>query len=182
MCPCHAVCLLFCYSCCCWGYCYYTQSRYLLLFCCWHRLLFLLLPLCYFCPCHAVAYLAVPVVAKHAETNVKYPAYTSPPDHTEILQTIQILQIVQTASQLRCTDHSNHTDSTQADHTDPADYTDPGDRWKPQINMCRSCRSYRPYLAKDVQIGRSDRSHPGQTVLIVQLTHILLRYTHLWKL
>ena len=96
--------------------------------CCWHRLLFLLLPLCYFCPCHAVAYLAVPVVAKHAETNVKYPAYTDPPDHTEILQTIQILQIVQTASQLRCTDHSNHTDSTQADHTDPADYTDPGDR------------------------------------------------------
>ena len=91
-----------------------------------HRLLFLLLPLSYFCPCHAVAYLAAPVDAinKHAETNVKYPAFTDPPDHPEILQIIQIfLQIVQTASRFICTYHSDHTDSTQVDHTDPADHT-----------------------------------------------------------
>ena len=41
---------------------------------------------------------------------------------------------------------------TQVDHTDPADYTDPADQWRPPINACRSCRSYRPYLAQDVQV------------------------------
>ena len=126
MCPCHAVCLSFCCSCCCCRYCYYTQSRYSCYYCCcWHRLLFLWLPLFCFCPCHAVAYLAAPVVAKHAETSVKYPAFTDPPDHTKILRVIQILQIVQTASPSRCTDHSDHTDSTQMDDTYPADHTHP---------------------------------------------------------
>ena len=69
----------------------YTQSRYSCYYysCCWHRLLFLWLPLSYFCPCHAVAYLAASVVAKNAETGVKHPAFTDPPDDTEILQIIQ---------------------------------------------------------------------------------------------
>ena len=31
------------------------------------------------------------------------------------------------------------------------------------VCMCGSCRSYRPFLAKHVRIGRSERSHPGQT-------------------
>ena len=61
---------------------------------------FLAATLIYFCPCHAVAYLAAPVVAKNkqAKLSVKYPAFTDPPGHTEILQIIRILQIVQTAS------------------------------------------------------------------------------------
>ena len=98
-----------------------------------HRLLFLLLPLSYFCPSHAVAYLAAPVVGinEHERTSVKYPAFTDPPDHTEILQIIQILQIVQTASRLICTYHSDHTDSTQVDRTDPADHTDHVDHTYP---------------------------------------------------
>ena len=68
------------------------------------------------------AYLAAPVVAisNHAETSVKYPALTDPPDHTDILQIIQILPIVHTVSRLICADHSDHTDSTQVD-TDLAD-------------------------------------------------------------
>ena len=72
---------------------------------------FLRLPLSYFCLCHVVANLAASVVAKHAETSL-YPAFTDPPDDTEILQIIQILQIVQIASRLRCADHPDHTYST----------------------------------------------------------------------
>ena len=63
-----------------------------------------------FCSCHAVAYLADLVVAKHAETSLKYPAFTDRPDHTEFLQ---ILQIVQMASRLGCTAHPDHTDSSK---------------------------------------------------------------------
>ena len=74
-----------------------------------HRMPFLLslLRLSVFFPCHAVAYLAAPVVAinkhaetKHAETCVKYSAFTDLPDHTEVMQIKQILRIVQTASRL----------------------------------------------------------------------------------
>ena len=61
-----------------------------------------------------VAYLAASVHTKHAETGVKYPVLTDPPDYTEILQIIETLQIVQTASPLTFTDHAD-----PADHTHP---------------------------------------------------------------
>ena len=80
-----------------------------------------------------------------------------------------IIQIIHTP--FRWTNHTDDTDSTQVDDPDPAD------RWHPPMNTCRSYRSYRPYLAVDVQICRSNKSHPGQTLLIVQITQILLRYT-----
>ena len=105
--------------------------------CCWYRLLFLLLPLFHFCRCHAVAYLAAPVVAIniHAETNVKYPAFfTDPPDHTEILQIIQI-------------DPANRTDRILVNmyRSFRSHRFHSGRRY-------RSCRSYRSQLDKDVQI------------------------------
>ena len=92
---------------------------------------FLAVTLIHFCPCHVVAYLAAPVIAKPAGTSVKHPAFTDPPDHTEILQIIQILQIVQTASRLRCTGHSDHINSIQVDHRGPADHTDSADHIYP---------------------------------------------------
>ena len=77
--------------------------------------------------------------------------HIDPADHADPpKKNVQIMQIVHIPS--LCRDHADHTDSTQIDHTDPADYTDPADRAHPPINMCRPCRSYRPYIAKDVQI------------------------------
>ena len=50
-----------------------------------------------FFPCHAVAYLGAPVLTKHTETSVNYPACTETPDHSY---------------------------RNPADHTDPANRTD----------------------------------------------------------
>ena len=156
MCPCHAVCLSFSCSCCCCRFCYYTQSRYSCYYCCcWRRLLFLRSPLFHFFPCHAVAFLAAPVVAKPAETSVKYPAFPDPPDHTEILQIIQILQIVQTASRLICTDHSDHTDPTQV-HTCEISASYRPIPAKHDVNKCEVSRFYRSSILYKNPADRTD--------------------------
>ena len=71
--------------------------------------------------------------------------HTDPADHADPpIKNVCIMQIAHTPS--RRTDLTYHSGSTRVDHSDPVDHTGP------PLVTCRSCRSYRHYFAKDVQI------------------------------
>ena len=154
MCPCHAVCLFFCYySCCCCRYCSYTQSRYTCYYStgCFSSLL----PLLYFCPCHRVAYLAAAVVAKQAAIKCEvsrcytcFRSYKHPADHSH---------------------PANRTDRIPGKmyRTFRSHKIDSGGSYRPSISY-RSCRYLIIHILYIIQTQHSK---------YVQMTQITLRNT-----
>ena len=102
-----------------------------------------------------------PITAKHDVNHCQVSMFTIPADHKEILQ---VPTQVHTC-EISTSSYRSHPVNTYRFHTstsssdphlpnipDPADNTISAGHANPPINLCRSCRSYRPRPGQDEQI------------------------------